>query len=102
MEIYTGNKDIFLSNDYFKTKYKVGDYVRIRKDLEIGKKYNGLLWLPQMDNYKGKIYKIERSFYSLLYKRYLLKNIDYEFSEEMLEKINPIMQKIKKINFLKN
>ena len=96
------NKDFVLPHDYFQTKYGVGNYVRIRENLEVGKKYNGLLWLPQMDNYKGKIYKIKHSFYSSVYKRYFLENIDYEFSEEMLEEINPIKKKYYKEIYEKN
>lgn len=37
-----------------KLKYKVGDKVRIRKDL-VEKQYDGLCFVPSMAQYKGKV-----------------------------------------------
>lgn len=40
-------------------RYKIGDNVRIREDLEIGKWYTGLVWLPNMQNrMAGKVVRI--------------------------------------------
>lgn len=36
-------------------KYKVGDKVKIREDLEVGKEYNDTLFINDMLQYKGKI-----------------------------------------------
>lgn len=36
-------------------KYKIGDKVKIREDLEIGKEYNDCTFIKNMEQYKGKI-----------------------------------------------
>ena len=36
-------------------RYKVGDTVKIREDLEIGELYGGCLFLPEMQDFAGKI-----------------------------------------------
>lgn len=36
-------------------KYKVGDKVRIREDLEVGKEYNSCTFIIDMKKYKGEI-----------------------------------------------
>ena len=55
-------------------RYKVGDKVRVRKDLEVGKKYGECMTVERMENLKGKIvtikeicgtcYRIEEEYYS--------------------------------------
>lgn len=40
-------------------KYKVGDKVKVREDLEIGKTYGKLTFSVQMREYKGQIVTIE-------------------------------------------
>ena len=40
-------------------KYKVGDKVKVREDLKIGKTYNGQTFVPQMKKYKGQIVTIK-------------------------------------------
>lgn len=41
-------------------KYKVGDKVRVREDLEVDKRYNELFFVKDMEKYKGKIATITR------------------------------------------
>lgn len=36
-------------------KYKIGDKVKIREDLIVGKDYNGCTFIVDMEKYKGKI-----------------------------------------------
>ena len=36
-------------------KYKLGDKVKVREDLEVGKEYNDTLFINDMLQYKGKI-----------------------------------------------
>lgn len=36
-------------------KYKIGDKVKIREDLEVGKGYNDCTFIKDMEQYKGKI-----------------------------------------------
>lgn len=36
-------------------KYKVGDKVKIREDLEVDRRYNKCLFIEDMEKYKGKI-----------------------------------------------
>lgn len=40
--------------------YKVGDNVKIRKDLKVDKRYNELFFVKDMEKYKGKIATITR------------------------------------------
>lgn len=66
-------------------KFKPGWYVQVKRDLVLNETYNGLPFIEQMEEYKGKIYKVKSNFFSTFNKRYFLENIIYEFSEEMLE-----------------
>lgn len=47
-------------------KYKVGDKVKVREDLEVGKEYNDCTFIIDMEKYKGKtatiIYCYEDSY----------------------------------------
>ena len=40
-------------------KYKVGDKVKVREDLEIGETYGGLTFSVQMREYRGQIVTIK-------------------------------------------
>lgn len=42
-------------------KYKVGDKVRVRKDLQIGTHYGDYMFVSGMDDYKGSVVKISES-----------------------------------------
>lgn len=65
--------------------YEIGDYVKVKEDLISNKTYNDCMFAPQMEIYKGFVYKIVGRFYTIFHKRYFLEGIDWEFSEEMLE-----------------
>ena len=43
------------------TKFKVGDKVRVRKDLEVGTKYGEVTFLTRMDNLRGKVVTINHT-----------------------------------------
>ena len=65
-------------------KYKVGDKVRVRKDLEPGNYYGDGNYISSMDKFKGKkcvITKIWDQYYQI-------NNSDYWWSEEMFESVN--------------
>lgn len=61
-------------------KFKVGDKVRLKKGLRIGKQYNGITLLPDMAECK-EIYTVEFVSNDLCD----LKETNYTFSKEMLE-----------------
>ena len=70
-------------------KYKVGDKVKVREDLKIGKSYNEKIFVDDMEKYKGQIvtmkvvgddnYRIEED------------NQDWYWTDEMLEDIEEEM-----------
>ena len=60
---------------------KIGDEVRIRKDLKVGKTYGGVMAVPQMLKYCGKRAKI----YKVYSNRVLLNEFDYFWSPKMFE-----------------
>lgn len=63
-------------------KYKVGDLVRVKGDLRIGKTYGSCNWVYSMEEYKNKIFHISQTCESY----YELKGCpDWRFSDEMLE-----------------
>jgi len=65
-------------------KYKVGDWVKVREDLEKNK-YDKCRFTQDMEQYKGKIFQIESS-HSNWGDYYILRNADtWAWSEEMLE-----------------
>lgn len=62
-------------------KYKVGDKVRIRKDLEVGKLYGSCFFEEEMQNLAGKIARITE-----VNKRdYCIASCDYYWTDEMFE-----------------
>ena len=68
-------------------RYKVGDKVRVRKDLAVGKNYGGYVFARSMEEFKGKIVTIE----SVDCDCYFIKEDKFEFkyswADEMLEPV---------------
>ena len=65
-------------------KYKVGDKVRVRKDLEPGNYYGKAFYISSMDEFKGGKYVITRIWDQC----YQIDNFGYWWSEEMLESVD--------------
>lgn len=65
-------------------KYKVGDYVKVRDDLEVGEVYGGMYFVSAMNKNKGKVVTISDIANS---KYYIIEKDDcrYKYSEEMFE-----------------
>lgn len=68
-------------------KYKVGDKVRVRKDLEVGKRYGKLDCVHGHKEKCGKIFTIE---YTDEYAYHLNDGDGYWWSDEMLEDVEDI------------
>ena len=66
-------------------KFKVGDKVRLRDNLEVGRDYGGITFLRDMKDLQGKELTIDRISRQ---GNYILKEGRYYYSEEMLEKVN--------------
>ena len=64
-------------------KFKVGDKVRLRNDLEVGKEYGGLDFVSGMEFLQGKEATIDGISKQ---GNYTLEESCYFYSEEMLEK----------------
>jgi hypothetical protein len=67
------------------TKYKVGDKVRIRDDLVVGKHY-GLYFIRSMDNYRNRvatIMNVRNNYYELD-----VDNLSLGWTDEMLEPVS--------------
>lgn len=65
-------------------KFKVGDKVKVREDLEGNTSYNGLYFNPKMEVYKGKTIIIERINCT---ERGLYVASDWYWNDEMLEPV---------------
>ena len=65
-------------------KYKVGDKVRVRKDLKSGNFYGKAFYISSMDEFKGGKYVITRIWDQC----YQIDNFGYWWSEEMFESID--------------
>lgn len=65
-------------------RFKVGDKVRIRKDLVAGKVYDGYTFTMSMEKYKGRILTID----TVDYNSYYLKEVGYCWTDKMLEEVN--------------
>ena len=65
-------------------KFKVGDKVRLREDLEVGKEYGRVRFLSGMEDLKGKELTI---YYISEDGDYTFDEANYYCSEEMLEKV---------------
>ena len=66
-------------------KFKVGDKIKLRDDLEVGRDYGGITFLRDMKDLQGKELTIDRISRQ---GNYILKEGRFYYSEEMLEKIN--------------
>lgn len=66
-------------------KFKVGDKVKLRDDLEVGRDYGEITFLRDMKDLQGKELTIDRISRQ---GNYILKDGRFYYSEEMLEKIN--------------
>ena len=65
-------------------KYKVGDKVRVRKDLEPGNFYGKAFYISSMDEFKGGKYVITKIWDQC----YQINNFGYWWSEEMFESVD--------------
>ena len=66
-------------------KFKIGDKVKLRDDLEVGKEYGGLDFVSGMEFLQGKEATIDGISKQ---GNYTLEESCYFYSEEMLEKVN--------------
>ena len=66
-------------------KFKVGDKVKLRDDLEVGEDYGEITFLRDMKDLQGKELTIDRISQQ---GNYILKEGRFYYSEEMLEKVN--------------
>ena len=67
-------------------KYKVGDKVRVRKDLEPGNYYGGVCYVDYMDGFKGKecvISEMDGIAYQIG---------DFWWTDEMLEPVDDLLE----------
>lgn len=64
-------------------KYKVGDKVRVRSDLRVGKSYGEHVFVHDMFKFRGKIVTIE----SVWKKGYRIEEDAYWWTDEMLEPV---------------
>ena len=68
-------------------KYKVGDKVRIRKDLKKGNRYDGCFFNQNMAKYCGKVVTVE--VVSKVTERYAMKECGYwSWNDAMLEEVD--------------
>ena len=68
-------------------KFKVGELVRVRKNLVVGRTYGTDTFVKEMKNHKGKIFNIIKITKS---GKYYLEGCGwYCFTDEMLEEANP-------------
>ena len=65
-------------------KYKIGDKVRVRKDLVLGNKYGGIIYASNMDKFKNK----ECVITSVTNKTYHINGSDHWWTNEMLEPVD--------------
>ena len=68
-------------------KFKVGDEVRVREDLEVNKIYNGFIFVPDMKKQKSKIVKITQVSDNTNSYRIMEDLERYFWTDEMLEPI---------------
>ncbi len=74
-------------------KYKVGDKVRVRKDLQAGKKYGIFDCLKEHTIHCGEIFTIEE----IVGCNYRLNNNIYWWSEEMLEEVDEMKETVMRV-----
>lgn len=80
---YTWTDEMFAEQYEYTSKFNIGDKVRVRRDLEVGKQYNGLTFLSGM-NVCDDVMTIECKCDD---GTYLCKEHSYWWSEDMLEKV---------------
>lgn len=81
-------------------KYNIRDKVRVREDLEIGKKYGNCCFVESMGKLRGKVAEIDKVFGgqgSSIW--YCIKEDEYKYSwaEEMLEPVEPVITNFDKV-----
>ena len=69
-------------------KYKVGDKVRVRKDLVVDNYYGGVRYVEYMDGFKGKECVITKVGFIA----YKINNSVHWWSEEMLEPVDDLLE----------
>ena len=69
-------------------KYKVGDKVRVRKDLEPGNFYGKDYYISSMDKFKGE----ECVITEIWDQSYQINNFGYWWSEEMFESVDDLLE----------
>jgi hypothetical protein len=74
-------------------KYKVGDKVRIRRDLEIGQLYDGCLCTRGMQDLAGKVVCITEVHKIYGNHRYSIASSSWYWTDEMFEEVNEEMNK---------
>ncbi len=70
-------------------KFKVGDKVRIKKDLKVGNYYDDCYFSTYMKKYRGKTATIERCYWDIggVYFRLDITSEPFCWSSSMLEKV---------------
>ena len=68
-------------------KYKVGDKVRVRKDLVPGNKYGDVIYVSNMDKFKNE----ECVITSIDNEAYCINGLAYWWTEEMLEPVDDLL-----------
>ena len=69
-------------------KYKVGDKVRVRKDLVPGNKYDDVIYVSNMDKFKNE----ECVITSTDNEAYCINGLGYWWTEEMLESVDDLLE----------
>lgn len=83
---YWWNDEMFEDINIKSPKYKVGDKVKLKQDLVVGKTYKGIEFLNAMEEDKNKILTIQGNVCENCY-FYDVEESGFTYSEEMLEDI---------------
>lgn len=74
--------------------YKPGDKVRVRRDLCVGKIYDGIVFVPEMKGYSEEIVTIKKVTHSTLFSHhvYLIEEsfVSYLWTDEMFEPVTTL------------
>ena len=65
-------------------RYKIGDQVKVRRDLVVGRDYNGYTFLSEMEKCRGKILFV----FDYIEGGYKLTNAPITWTEEMFETLD--------------